>query len=126
MSDVKLAIKTRITIRPEGDPDNHGFGRGVEVLLMGVDRYGSLNHAAKSLGMAYSKAWNLIRTVEEKLHMRLIDRDGAHGSTLTAEGREFLQHYQEMVRAANDAAQAVFAKYFQYSPRCSRTDPDKL
>ena len=89
------------------------FGPGVARLLTLVDQTNSLRCAAAEMGMAYSKAWNLIRTVEEKLHMRLIDRDGAHGSTLTAEGREFLQHYQEMVRAANDAAQAVFAKYFQ-------------
>jgi molybdate transport system regulatory protein len=108
----KVSCKTRITLRTEGNFEGHGFGRGIEMLLLGVDQYGSLNRAVKELGMAYSKAWNILRLTEQEFQIQLIRRDGAHGSTLTDEGRAFLEHYQEMEQAASQAAQAVFAKYF--------------
>ena len=108
-----MYIKTRITIRNEEQAAGHGFGRGIELLLTGIEQHGSLNRAAKEMGMAYSKAWRIIRQAEEELNMRLIDRDGAHGSTLTEEGASFLAHYREMVAAADAAANLVFHKYFE-------------
>ena len=108
----KLTIKTRVTIHTAGDLDGYGFSRGIELLMLGIDRYGSLNRAAKELGMAYSKAWNVLRMVEQEFDIQLVRRDGAHGSSLTDEGRAFLEHYQEMVAAANEAASAVFQRYF--------------
>jgi|WetSurMetagenome_2_1015567.scaffolds.fasta_scaffold876630_1 molybdate transport system regulatory protein len=108
-----LSCKTRVTLRAEGDHDGHGFGRGIEMLLLGVDRHGSLNRAAKELSMAYSKAWNILRLAEQEFDLQLINRDGAHGSTLTTEGRVFLEHYQELETAATSAAEQVFDKYFR-------------
>lgn len=109
----KLSCKTRVTLRAQGDHEGHGFGRGIEMLLVGVDRHGSLNRAAKELGMAYSKAWNILRLAEQEFELQLINRDGAHGSQLTSEGRAFLEHYQEMANAAASAAEQVFIKYFR-------------
>lgn len=108
-----ISYKTRITLRAEGDFEGHGFGRGIEMLLSGVDQYGSLNRAAKELGMAYSKAWRVLRLAEQEFGIQLIERQGAHGSTLTEAGRQFLDHYREMVQAADAAAGAVFVKYFK-------------
>ena len=107
-----LSIKTRITLHTVDDKERLGFGRGIELLLEGIKEYGSLNRTAKELGMAYSKAWNILRTVEQKLEVQLINRDGAHGSTLTADGEMMLARYQEMLNAAETAAQEVFNKYF--------------
>jgi len=109
----KVTYKTRITLRVEGDFEGHGFGKGIDMLLTGIDEYGSLNRAAKELGMAYSKAWRVLRLTEEEFGVRLIERNGAHGSTITQEGRDFLLHYREMVRAAEEAAGLVFERYFQ-------------
>ena len=95
-----MYIKTRITIRNEEHSAGHGFGRGIELLLTGIEQHGSLNRAAKELGMAYSKAWRIIRQAEEELGVQLIDRDGAHGSTLTEDGATFLARYREMLAAA--------------------------
>lgn len=108
-----MYIKTRITIRNEATVPGHGFGRGIELLLTGIEQHGSLNRAAKELGMAYSKAWRILRQAEEEMGMQLIDRDGAHGSTLTGQGQAFLDHYREMLTAAQAAAQAVFDKYYK-------------
>jgi molybdate transport system regulatory protein len=111
---VKMSYKTRITLRAEGSYDGHGFGRGIELLLLGIEEYGSLNRAAKELGMAYSKAWRIIRQAETEFDLTLIYRDGAHGSTLSEEGRTFLAHYQEMLTAADQAAGEVFERYFMH------------
>ena len=109
-----LSFKTRLTMRADGRNDpHHGFGKGMEMLLLGVDKFGSLNRAAKEMGMAYSKAWRILRLSEQEFGITLLRRDGAHGSTLTEEGREFLEHYREMVAAADAAAGAVFDKYFR-------------
>ena len=102
-----ITYKTRITLRVDGDFEGHGFGKGIDMLLSGIDEYGSLNRAAKELGMAYSKAWRVLRLTEEEFGLQLIDRNGAHGSAITQEGREFLDHYREMVQAADDAAGQV-------------------
>ena len=109
-----LSFKTRLTMRADGRNDpHHGFGKGIEMLLLGVDKYGSLNRAAKEMGMAYSKAWNVLRLNESEFGIKFINRNGAHGSELTPEGRAFLEHYQEMELAAERAAQEVFDKYFR-------------
>ena len=39
-------------MRADGRNDpHHGFGKGIEMLLLGVDKYGSLNRAAKEMGI---------------------------------------------------------------------------
>lgn len=40
------------------------FGHGCVLLLQGIAREHSLNRAAKSMGMAYSKAWRIVNEAE--------------------------------------------------------------
>lgn len=110
----EIVCKTRITLRAIGEEDSvgHGFGRGTELLLLGIKEHGSLNRTTKEMGMAYSKAWRILRQTEEEFGVQLVAREGAHGSHLTPEGEYWLSHYQEMVEAADQAAQAVMRKYF--------------
>ena len=82
-------------------------------ILEATDRLGSLRAAAAGADMAYSKAWNVLRLNESEFGIKFINRNGAHGSELTPEGRAFLEHYQEMELAAERAAQEVFDKYFR-------------
>lgn len=72
------------------------FGSGVAQLCRGVERTGSLNKAAKEMGMAYSKAWRIVKHTEEAFGVQLLDRNGAHGSTLTPAGRMVLAAYDEL------------------------------
>ena len=68
-------ISPRIKLSLEGTSEQHDaiFGRGVAQLCRGVDRTGSLNKAAKEIGMAYSKAWRIIKHTEEAFSMQLLD-----------------------------------------------------
>ena len=67
--------------------DNKAFGPGMSALLRGIEETGSLQGAAQSMNMAYSKAWKMLKESEKAWGFMLTDRetggrDGG-GSTLT-------------------------------------------
>jgi len=90
------------------------FGAGLITLLRGVGETGSLNRAAKDMHMAYSKAWKLMNSAEEQLGIKLIERDGARGSTLTDEAAQLVAVFDKVSSELNDFAnerlQAEIAK----------------
>ena len=100
----KLEPTIRLSIKnPESDSGSL-FGRGIADLCLGVRESGSLNAAAKSMGMAYSKAWRIMKDTEAALGMQLLNRNGAHGSDLTKEGNQLLDAYLALSeRIAKDA-----------------------
>lgn len=89
----KLDTTTRLSIRNTDSESSSVFGRGIANLCLGVREHGSLNAAAKSMGMAYSKAWRIIKDTESALDVQLLNRDGAHGSELTEAGNKILDTY---------------------------------
>ncbi|HIS41077.1 MAG TPA: LysR family transcriptional regulator [Candidatus Aphodovivens avistercoris] len=94
MKDLSLLKPTiRLSITNPDSESNSVFGRGIANLCLGVREAGSLNAAAKGMGMAYSKAWRIIKETEAALGIQLLHRDGAHGSTLTEEGDRLLDAY---------------------------------
>lgn len=103
----KLQPSVRISIANPASESGSLFGPGIADLCLGVREIGSLNAAAKGMGMAYSKAWRIMKETEKALGMQLLNRDGAHGSTLTAEGNKILDAYialdQQMTQAAKEA-----------------------
>lgn len=80
----------------QSSSNNIVFGPGIAALCRGVMESGSLNKASKSMGMAYSKAWRIMKEAEEGLGFQLLDRDGARGSTLTPEGMQLLEAYDKL------------------------------
>ena len=94
MTDLsKLKPSIRLSIANPESSSNSVFGRGIADLCLGVRETGSLNAAAKRMGMAYSKAWRIIKETEAALDVQLLNRDGAHGSTLTEEGNKITDAY---------------------------------
>ena len=83
------------------------FDHGCVLLLQGIAREHSLNRAAKSMGMAYSKAWRIVNEAEGQLGCKLIERDGARGSTLTPAGERAIEVYEEL---QTDINQVIAAK----------------
>ncbi|MCL1879172.1 MAG: LysR family transcriptional regulator [Actinomycetia bacterium] len=105
-----LNMQIRLTLYgPKGFPEGT-FGKGVAVLLRGVDSLGSLNASAKSIHMAYSKAWRIVKEAEQGMNFQLIDRMGARGSTLTPEGRKLLEIYERLEKEAENELGQRFAK----------------
>lgn len=109
----KLKPVVRISVvNPESDSGSV-FGRGIAALCKGVRDTGSLNAAAKQMGMAYSKAWRIIKDTEAALDVQLLVRDGAHGSSLTEDCINLLDAYQSVEKAVQAQAETSFKQLLQ-------------
>ena len=68
------------------------------------------------MGMAYSKAWKLIRGLEEEWGFSLLIRQTGGskggGSSLTEDAEELLSRYEAMLSEVTQAAEGAFKKYF--------------
>lgn len=106
----KLETSVRLSVRNPLSESTSVFGRGVADLCLGVRTHGSLNAAAKHMGMAYSKAWRIIKDTEAALDVQLLNRDGAHGSELTEEGSRILDTYIAINNRLQAEAQQLFAE----------------
>ncbi len=110
LSDLKPTIRLSI-MNPKSESTSL-FGFGVAQLCLGVRDTGSLNAAAKNLGMAYSKAWRIIKDTEEALGVQLLNRDGAHGSTLTPSCDTLLDTYVKVEAKLKEQAAEEFSDIF--------------
>ena len=109
MSDLaNLKPTIRLSIMNPDAESGSLFGRGIASLCLGVRETGSLNAAAKGMGMAYSKAWRIIKDTEETLDVKLLLRDGAHGSTLTEDGNRLLDAYLAIEEHLSAEADRLF------------------
>lgn len=97
-----LSAHARLTISDDTRDLPGAFGGGCAALLEGVADEGSLNRAAKRMGMSYSKAWRIVREAEAHLDCELLTRDGARGSRLTPEGERALKGYRELQREVDE------------------------
>ncbi|MDO5042776.1 MAG: LysR family transcriptional regulator [Slackia sp.] len=91
-----ISPRIKLSLEAKSGHDDAIFGRGVAQLCRGVERTGSLNKAAKEIGMAYSKAWRIVKHTEEAFSIQLLERNGAHGSTLTEDGKALLETYEQL------------------------------
>ena len=93
------------------------FGRGVAELMCRVEKVGSLRAAAAEMGLAYSKAWRIIKTSEELLGIKLLESQtgGRHGggALLTPAGKDILNRYLRFVEEGEHALDEVFARCFE-------------
>lgn len=93
------------------------FGPGTVELMGLVRRTGSLSAACKQMGMAYSKAWKMIKNAEADLGFSLMEgiRGGEHGGStvLTEAGEAFLNRYLAFEQEAGKALDQLFAQHFQ-------------
>ena len=110
MSDLaNLKPTIRLSIMNPDAESGSLFGRGIASLCLGVRETGSLNAAAKGLGMAYSKAWRIIKETEAALDLQLLNRDGAHGSDLTDAGNKLLDAYLAIEEKLQKEAEDLFS-----------------
>ena len=107
-----LYYNVRVRVKGKNVDGRDYFGRGVADLLHGVKEYHSLNQATKEMGMAYSKAWRIVRQAEKTLGMPLLVRMGKNGSVLTPEGEKLLEVYEEAEKKAAGVVKDVFEKFY--------------
>lgn len=108
-----MEIRSKLWIEVDGKPV---FGRGRRFLLEAIDRYGSINRAAKEINISYRKAWGYIKAMEERLGIKLVERQtgGRHGggATLTQDARNFLKKYEALEKGIQGLVDERFNQIF--------------
>lgn len=111
-TDVQLSpvLKTRMWLETE---KGMLLGMGRAKLLLAIERNGSLNKAAKEMGMSYRAAWGRLKATEETLGHPLAIADGeGRRMRLTPEGKAlakaFLDWYANLERVALETAREAF------------------
>jgi len=98
------------------DHNGKAFGEGPYELLKRVEKTNSLHEAASQMHMSYSKAWCLIRTLEERLGFILLERKvggiSGGGSQLTPEARNLMKHYGRFHKDVKGALEKIYLKHF--------------
>jgi molybdate transport system regulatory protein len=98
------------------DQNGKAFGDGPYELLKGVEKTNSLHKTADQMGMAYSKAWKLIRTMEQRLGFVLLDRKvggrSGGGSSVTPEAKEFMLSYEQFREKIDVMINKIFQEHF--------------
>ena len=88
------------------------FGPGLATLLSLVRERHSLRAAAAEMGMAYSKAWRILRDSEEALGFPLLDSTtgGRHGggAVLTEQGAALLADYERFCERLREQGDVLF------------------
>jgi molybdate transport system regulatory protein len=109
-----MNIKFKIWIEKGGGV---AFAEGRKILLEAVDRLGSLNAAAKELGMSYRAAWGKVKATEKVLGIKLLKvttgGKGGGGASLTPEARDLISKYKEFADKATHFMEKEFKQIFK-------------
>jgi len=110
-------VKFKIWIEQDGGV---AFAEGRRLLLEEIERLGSINAAAKELGMSYRAAWGKIKATEKVLGIRLLEvakgGKGGGGAVLTQDARHLIDRYNEYKDRMNVLAQKEFWRIFDVTP----------
>ena len=92
-----IEIDNRIWISKNGEPF---LGHGRILLLENIDREGSINRAAKALGMSYKRAWQMVSAMNRLADGPLLECNsggaGGGGSLLTEKGKKMVTEFRRI------------------------------
>lgn len=76
------------------------FGPGPVELLKLIEETGSINQAAKKMGMSYKKAWEIVSRLNEIVGSPMVitatGGEKGGGSTISEEARQLIEYYQSL------------------------------
>ena len=108
-----IKIKSKFWIEVDGKPV---FGSGKRCLLEAIEKYGSINQAAKEIRISYRTAWSHLNAMEQRLGIKLIDRQtggkNGGGTVLTEQARTLLRQYKNLENGMHKIVDARFRKLF--------------
>lgn len=92
------------------------YGPGTAQLLKLIDRTQSVKAAANAMNISYSKALQMIRTIEKGLGFKVVEKKqggtGGGESFLTEEGREFTRKYEKFNSEVGECVREIYKKYW--------------
>ena len=106
-----LQVRSKIWLEVDGEPV---FGQGRDRLLRLIQTTGSINAAAKEMGIPYRKAWSYIDAMEKRLGFALVNRlkggSGGGTSSLTPEAETLLRKFDLLHEGFNDLVNRKFSE----------------
>ena len=112
MNDFRVRSKVWLEFR--GQPF---LGDGRYRLLSAVEQTGSINAAAKNIGISYRKAWSQLSAMDEHAPFPLLERrtggKGGGATHLTPAARDLLQNFKKLRESVNANADLNFEEIFQ-------------
>ncbi len=113
---INISVRSKVWLEVDGQPF---LGDGRYRLLRAVEQAGSINAAAKELGMSYRKAWSQLQAMEEHAPFPLLTRriGGKNGGAtlLTSEASQLMKCFRQLREKVNTAADCHFMECF---PSC--------
>lgn len=118
-----VKLKMKVVYKVWLDKNGKAFGDGPDELLRWVEKTKSLYQAARQMGMAYSKAWRLIQTLEERLGFPILERKAGGksggGSQVTPEAKNLMNDYGRFRKDVKDGMERIYRRHFGPSPHPS-------
>ncbi len=112
-----MEIRSKVWLEIDGKPV---FSKGRGMLFHSIEKHGSINMAAKEMGITYRRAWGYIKAMEERMGVKLVEtwKGGAHGggAELTSEAKELLVKFESLERGLNLQVDKRFGKLFKAGP----------
>jgi molybdate transport system regulatory protein len=94
------------------------LGPGKVALLEGIGQTGTIAEAARLLGMSYTRAWNLVHTMNACFRQPLVETErggsGRGHAALTETGRAVLALYRRIESASLRAAEPAWQELCRY------------
>ena len=108
MKNLKAVIRIHLWIETE---KGMVLGPGRSRLIENIEKYGSLQNAAKKMGISYRAAWGRIKKTEEVLGYKLLEKNPG-GYQLSELGRElhdkYIKWYKRIENYALKESKAIF------------------
>ena len=104
-------LKIRMKVWIEGETGEPLFGEGQIYILEAIEKEGSINAAAKAMGMGYRSMWGRLKKIEERLGTPLLIRrkGGVSGgqSVLTPEAKRMVEKFRQLQQNLHETAEKI-------------------
>ena len=104
--------------------DRHpAMGPGKARLVAAIDATGSISAAARSMGMSYRRAWQLVEALNESFSQPIVltatgGRRGG-GAVVTASGKRLVRLYRAMENKASSAIASDLRRFSRHLRKAS-------
>jgi molybdate transport system regulatory protein len=108
-------MELKLKIYLVNDDGDKFMGIGVLWLLQEISREGSIRSAATNLGISYSKAFSMLKSLESEVGQSVLERkkggDSREGAVITPFGLRLTALYEDFQRDLKDHAESRFSEF---------------